>query len=185
MSDISRYMNKQINSLIMQKDTSAGRARFARLRRGAGKVPGEIPELWGEFLNDLPENMLSKNGVPTRAEWAVYLSLTMFAVHQQGSSESVHAEGISLGRAAAKLMEDNTDDERNRVLRRLGPIITAKDMSELSHHLRSIIQLLGSKNKRLDYVRLAEDIYSFQFDDKRKQVQLRWGQDFYYNKGED
>lgn len=185
MSDISRYMNKQLTSLIKQKETSIGKARMARLRRGAGRTPGELPELWGEFLNGMPEQFLSINGEPSYAEWAIYLSLTMFALHQQGKTDSAHSEGISLGIAAARLMENDTDEERERVLRRFGPVVTAKDMPELSHHLRCLIQLFRSKNICLDYERLADEIYRFQFSDKRKKVQLSWGQDFYYKKGED
>ena len=185
MSDISKYMFKQINSLLDQKDNSGGKSRLARLRRGIGKAPGELPELWGEFLNGLPEEMLSKNGTPKYEEWAIYISLTLFAFHQQGNKDSVHAEGISLGKAASELMEDFTDEERQRVLRRFAPVITAKDMTELSYHLRGMIQLFSSKGIQLDYIKLAEDIYSFQFDDSRRKVQLRWGQDFYSSKGEE
>ena len=187
MSEISKYMNKQLKSLISQIGSAGGKARLARLRRGAGKAPGEIPELWGEFLNGTPEEMYGRYGEPSRAEWAVYLALTMYALHQQGNSESIHSEGMTLGKAAAKLMTENSDDERERVLRRFGPIVTAKDMYELSHHLRCLIQLLASKGISLDYVQLADDIYQFQFDSERKKIQLKWGRDFYYkeNKGED
>lgn len=184
MSDVSQYMSKQLNSLINQKDSSGGKARLARLRHGAGRVPGEIPELWGEFLNGMPEKFISRNGEPTREEWAIYMSLTLFALHQQGNTNSVHVKEKSLGRAAAELMSENTDEERERVLRRFGPVVTAKDMPELSHHLRCLIQLFSSKDISLDYEMLAEDLMWFQFDDKRKNVQLRWGQDFYYKKGE-
>lgn len=180
---IRSYMTKQINTLISQKEKSGGKARLANLRRGAGKEPGELPELWGAFLNEIPEELISSNGRPSRGEWAIYLSLTMFALHQQGNSESVHAENISLGKAARLLIDEPTDNERERVLRRFGPVVTAKDMPEFSHHLRSMVQLFSSKGIKLDYVRLAEDIYYFQTGN-RKRVQLSWGEDFYYEKGE-
>ena len=180
MSEISKYINKQLKSLISQTGSAGGKARLARLRRGAGKAPGEIPELWGEFLNGIPEDMYGRYGEPSRAEWAVYLALTMYALHQQGNSESIHSEGMTLGKAVAKLMTENSDDERERVLRRFGPIVTAKDMYELSHHLRCLIQLFASKGIRLDYVQLADDIYKFQIDSERKKIQLKWGRDFYY-----
>ena len=132
MSDVRQYMSKQLASLINLKDTSIGKARLARLRHGAGKIPGELPELWGEFLNDMPEDLRSKTNEPSYAEWAIYLALTMFALHQQGNTNSVHCKGKSIGRATAELMNDNSDDERERVLRRFGPVVTAKDMTELS-----------------------------------------------------
>lgn len=183
--EVGKYVYGQIQKLTSEMKYSGGKAKLARLRRGVGKVPGELPELWGVFLCDIPDELLSQNGVPTHAEWAIYLSLTLFAVHQQGNSESVHSEKISFGKAAAGLLDDRSDEERERVLRRLGPVLTAKDMPELSHHLRCLIELLRAKNIHLDYVRLAKDVYDFQFEESQKKVQLLWAQDFYYNeKGE-
>lgn len=183
---VGNYVYGQITLLADNMKNSGGKAMLAKLRRGAGKTPGELPELWGIFLNSIPDEMMSKNGEPTRAEWAIYLSLTLFALHQQGNSDSVHAEKISLGKAAAMLMNEPTDDERERVLRRFGPVVTAKDMSELSHHLRCLIELMRSKGIKLDYVMLAKDIYDFQFDKGKKKTQLCWGQDYYYiDKGEE
>lgn len=112
-------------------------------------------------------------------------NLTLFALHQQGNAEPVHCEKVSLGTAAARLMNEKTEEERGRILRRFGPVVTAKSMQELSHHLRGLIQLCKAKGVRLDYVQLAGDIYRFQFLESRKEVQLSWGQDFYYvEKGE-
>ena len=47
MSEISKYMKKQLSSLISQIGTAGGKARLARLRHGAGKAPGEIPRALG------------------------------------------------------------------------------------------------------------------------------------------
>lgn len=170
---IRNEMKDRVQKLITQKDTSDGKANLAKLRHGIGKKPGEMPELF------------SRTGEPSRSEWAIYISLTMFALHQQGSSETVHCEGRSLGSAAADLMEEKTDENRERIMRRFGPVVTAKDMPELSHHIRGLVQLFKAKSVKLDYVRLAEDLYWFQDTNKRKNVQLKWGEDFYREKGED
>lgn len=85
--------------------------------------------------------LFSRTGEPSRSEWAIYISLTMFALHQQGSSETVHCEGRSLGSAAADLMEEKTAENRERIMRRFGPVVTAKDMPELSHHIRGLVPL--------------------------------------------
>ena len=37
------------------------KAALATMRKGIGHAPGELPELWGEFLLDLPEEMLQGN----------------------------------------------------------------------------------------------------------------------------
>ncbi len=175
------YVAGQIRDLLKRIDTSDGRAMLANLRRGIGKVPGEIPELWGAFLNGLDDELYGQNGNPSPAEWAVYLSLTMFALHQQGNAEPVQQEKMSLGNAAARLIDrsKNEDEERNRIMQRFGSVITASDMPELSHHLRGMIQLLKANSVHLDYVQLAGDLLDFQYQDSRRRVQLRWGEDFY------
>lgn len=184
---IREYVGNRITGLIRQRNTSDGRAMLAQLRRGIGKEPGELPELWGIFLNELRPELIRKDGVPTAAEWAIYLSLTLFALHQQGNTDPVHCEKVSLGKAAYALMGKDKDDEaRKRVLRRFAPIVTAKSMAEVSHHLRGMIQLLKANGNALDYIQLAADLYQFQFIESRRNVQLRWGQDFYcYEKGEE
>ena len=61
------------------------KAALANLRRGVGRVPGDLPELWGSFLLGMPQELQSINGEPTRAEWSIYLALTLYAMHQQGN----------------------------------------------------------------------------------------------------
>ena len=51
IDDVRNYTYRQIQFLIRQKETSVGKAMLANLRRGIGKTPGELPELWGAFLN--------------------------------------------------------------------------------------------------------------------------------------
>ena len=68
------------------------KAQLADLRRGVGRTPGELPELWGAFLQDMPEELQSATGNPTYAEWAIYLALTLYALHQQGQTSPMHNE---------------------------------------------------------------------------------------------
>lgn len=46
---IRNEMKDRVQKLIAQKDTSDGKANLAKLRHGIGKMPGEMPELWGCF----------------------------------------------------------------------------------------------------------------------------------------
>lgn len=79
------------------------RAELAKLRRGIGHAPGELPELWGGLLQGMPESFYGTNG-PSHEEWAVYLALTLYALHQQ-SNDTVWREPARLhagpGRAQA------------------------------------------------------------------------------------
>lgn len=174
---------KRINRLLNERETGSGKAALANLRRGIGLNPGEIPELWGEIFRDIPEEMFSRTGKPTAAEWAIYVALTTFALHQQGQTDTMHREKCSLGRAIGKLCNDPDDEER--LLRRFRQVVTASDMTELSYYLRGLIQLLRAGGIAMDYAQLASDLYDFQFSASRQRVQLRWGQDFYYQEAKE
>lgn len=156
------------------------KAALAELRRGVGHVPGELPELWGSFLQEMPPDFFSQNGEPTAAEWAVYSALTLFALHQQGQEKPMWAPKIGLGKAVRRLSDKKGEEpEESGAYRRFCALITAGSMEEVSHHLRGLIQLLRSESLPLDYPQLAQDLFLFQFADSAPRVKLRWGQDYF------
>ena len=119
------------------------KAVLANLRRGIGRAPGEMPALWGAFLQDMPEEFQSKTGKPSREEWAIYLALTLYAMHQQGhdlSEDNMNRKGESLGRAIRRLVGPGEDETESSVLKRFNRLATAVDMREISQHLRGIVQ---------------------------------------------
>lgn len=188
MKDISEIIGDYVSARIsvIAKDekaleSSGSKARLARLRRGIGKKPGEIPELWGDFLQDLPEELTGRYLEPTREEWAVYTALTLFALHQQGNSELMNASGreYGLGRAVSRLIADPSDeDEVERISFKLSLAALSDDMTELSYRLKSIVRLLSHDGIKLDYAELAKDIYFFR-SGKADNVRLKWGREFY------
>ena len=173
--DVRTYTEQRLRRLQTLPDNQR-RAELAKLRRGVGHRPGELPALWGSFLLGMPEGFQGKNG-PSHAEWAVYLALTLYAVHQQGNDRPMNCPGNTLGRAVRQLAERNAgkDWEESSVLRRF------------SHHLRGMVQLLSAAKDGaipLDYPQLAVDLYGLQCTDPRytqipANVRLRWGQDLY------
>lgn len=177
-TQVADYTAKRIEALWRERENGAGKAALAELRRGIGHVPGEMPKLWGQFLMDLPEEMLSRTGEPSREEWAVYTALTLWALHQQGQETSMHAKGVSLGEAAAGLLESRDDLER--VWRRLNVVAQADNLPALAYRLRSLIRLLKASDIGLDYVQLSRDLYEFQWPETIDWVRLRWGQSFWH-----
>ena len=168
------------------------RARLAELRRGVGHQPGDLPTLWGSFLQELPKELWGRETAaeecrePSEAEWAVYLALTLYALHQQGEENvSMNEKGCTLGRAVRLLAQNSAaaaqDWTESSVLRRFNALATADSMPEVSHHLRGMIQLLRREGIPLDYPQLAEDLYQYQFVDGASNVRLRWGRDLYAN----
>lgn len=187
--DIKLYAAQQLHRIQALPDNQ-WRAELAKLRRGIGHAPGELPELWGTFLQGMPESFQGRSGA-SAAEWAVYLALTLYAVHQQGNDQPMNRPGNTLGRAVRQLAERNTpagqDWTEASVLRRFNALATAEEITEISHHLRGMIQLLSAAKDGgipLDYPQLAADLYELQCTDPRytqtsANVRLRWGQDLY------
>lgn len=182
--EIGKYVFGKIGRMKALSDTGNGKAYMAELRKGVGKKPGELPTLFGTLLEDMPEDFMSKDGIPTKEEWACYAALTLFAWHQQGKdlkTDCMHTEEpISVGAAFRKLkFALNDANAEERLLKKLQIIVTSTDVNGFSQHLRSMIKMLAQNNIRLNYALLARDIYQWQFQDSRDAVNLRWGQDFY------
>ena len=74
----------KLDWLLKQASEGVCRATLAQLRRGVGRTPGEIPDLWGILLQDMPEDMQGHGSTASYQEIAIYTALTLFAVHQQG-----------------------------------------------------------------------------------------------------
>ena len=177
--EVEQHLRRKLKRLLSQPGEKSLKKALAELRRGVGKLPGEEPRLWGYLLEDLPERFLGDQG-PSRGEWAVYIALTLFALHQQGrdpKKESMNQDGCSLGRAVRLLVEHEEDEQR--IERRFFSVATAADMPELSHHMRMLIQLLRDRGIPLDYPLLAGDLYRYQFPALAPHVRLKWGRDFY------
>lgn len=177
---VKGYVRRRLEQWQHESNEHLLRADMANLRRGIGKKPGELPELWGLLFRDFPEALMSTSGEPTWAEWAVSGALTLYALHRQGARQDVHAEGQRLGLSVRRLA--GGDEERLKaVQRRFNAFATARSMPECMHHLRGLVQLLRSEDIPLDYVELAGDLYEYQTPDGASRVRLRWGQDFYRN----
>ena len=149
--DVKMYAAQQLHRLQALPDNQR-RAELAKLRRGIGHAPGELPELWGSFLLEMPESFQSRSAP-----------------------------------SAAERNSAGQDWTEASVLRRFNALATAEEITEISHHLRGMIQLLSAAKDGgipLDYPQLAADLYELQCTDPRyaqtpANVRLRWGQDLY------
>lgn len=183
---VQKIVKGKIEFLRNAPNEATARAALANLRRGVGKHPGAVPEVWEYTLAnvELPEQPYRRNGEPaepTTEEWAIHGALTLFALHQQSKdirTDCMNAENIGLGSAIRRLVKNN--DDRERVKRRFDRIITADSIEELLNHLRSMIQMLRADGIALDYAKLANDLRWFQHPDYRDRIRLQWGRDFYY-----
>lgn len=183
---IRKLTQQKIERLLPETETPWSRATLAKLRRGIGKQPGELPELFEIVLGDVPEKLYGKGDRTSYSVWALYTALTLFALHQQGKTRPMSASGNgenksagnSLGAAVGYLVKQDRDREP-AIKRRFDAVITANEFTEFAHHARGLIQLLKAGDIALDYPRFAEDLYWYQFDGTKNRVRLRWGEDYY------
>ena len=168
------------------------KAALAKLRRGIGKKMGERPEILAYVLLDIEKINVEhkKEGEPTKVEQAIYTALTLYALHQQGQRDMMHADKkdvltnrcISFGAAVKKLVDDNNI---KAIHRRFEQVMTAAGLEELAVHARGLINMLNKNGIALNYGKFAYDLYRFQDTNKRKDVMMDWGRDFYINSGKD
>ena len=181
---IKKFVRAKIDGLL--ENSSWSRAALARLRRGIGKEPGELPELFEYFLEGMTEELYGRGDEASYPERAIYTALTLFALHQQGKEQPMNMgwnvgskdKGNSLG-AAVGLLVNRDKDREPAFKRRFDAVITADVFTELAHHARGMIQLLKAEDITLDYPCLADDLFWYQFDELRNRVRLRWGEDYY------
>ena len=177
---IQKIVSGRINALEHMSDESRRKALLAELRRGVGKKPGELPQLWGALLQDLPEELMGKTQEPSAAEWAIYTALTLYAYHQQSRdavTESMNHPKQGIGHAAALLVKE--PDDLASVQARFNRFALAEDLPQAVTHLRSLVSLLRREGIGLDYGALAGELYSYQFQEAMSNVRLEWGRDFY------
>lgn len=183
---IHYFVERKIEQLIANADTGTGKSSLSYLRKGLGRKPGELPDLWGELLLGMPEDFYGEDGYSSKEEWACYLAITLFALHQQGRDAKIlpmHEKNMGLGRALYLLSSHDSDENGElRIFKRLKALSTSKNVNEMGYHLRQIIQLLKGKNIPLDYGLLAEDLFKCQYDESSSRIHLRWGQEFYSQK---
>ena len=177
--------SKAIGNCVIQKinylerEMTYSKATLAQLRRGLGKTPGSIPDIWGITIEGIPDGFISLGSKPSKGEWAVHIALTLFAMHQQGVEKKMNSNERedSLGGALRKLIK--SEDDEIRIKRRFDALATSGSIEELSNHLRGLVQLLKGDGIPLNYGKLAEEIFLYQMPTVEDSIRLKWGRDFY------
>lgn len=169
-------------------DQSHALGALARLRRGAGKEFSQMPDLWGladtGALHDEPgdgRRPLREEEL-TRAEDAVHVALTLWALHQQSRGAAMHRPGSrtaprGLGAAVRQLMPPGEIAEPIR--KRFVRVGTAPGLPALAQRLREIVLLLRGADIPLDYALLAGQLYGWQEPTGREAACRAWGRSFH------
>lgn len=128
----------------------------------------------------------------TNKEQAIFTALQLYAIHQQSSYESVMKIGgdydekqkykDNIGDALSTLR----NEESESIDKRFNTMIVSTDFKRLVYHLRQMIKILKSKSDvKVDYAKLAEDLYWF-MNGQKERVRLSWARSYYkYRKNEE
>ncbi|MCW8382376.1 type I-E CRISPR-associated protein Cse2/CasB [Streptomyces justiciae] len=162
-------------------------AALARLRRGAGREIQQLPDLWGLIdTGPLHDPMHDGGWLPReedlmRAEDAVHVAVTLWALHQQSRTTGMHRldrkdAPAGLGAAVRRLMPRGDIDET--ILKRLVRAGHAPDLPALAQRLREIVLLLRREDIALDYALLSRQLCHWQQPGGRDDVRRAWGRSF-------
>ncbi|MFJ1652373.1 type I-E CRISPR-associated protein Cse2/CasB [Streptomyces sp. NPDC088337] len=168
-------------------DQSHAVAALARLRRGAGREAGQLPDLWALIdtgpLHETPHGArpLSEREL-VRAEDALHVALTLYALHQQSRRSGMYQADRpdrrrGLGAAVRRMMKPGEIDEP--VHKRLVRAGTAPDLTVLAQRLRDIVVLLRREDIQLDHALLAGQLYTWQWPGGADTVRREWGRSFH------
>lgn len=153
---------------------------LARLRRGAGKLPQDVPDLWGATgLEELHRRLPARTGDLglERAEAAQFIAVTLYALHQQSRrTAKMHRPGTELGAAVRQLMPGGIDEPIRQRFVHVGAAATRQALAE---RLRGLVSLLHRESIALDYALLAKHLYQAQLPDGMRNVRQRWGRSFH------
>jgi CRISPR system Cascade subunit CasB len=180
LSEFGRAVDKRVKQLQNQylREHAAGRAALARLRRGLGKNPGDVPEIWDMTMTVVPESWRWNRDEPSRAEHSAHNALTLYAVHQQSMRTPAHIPGKSFGVAVGTLRASGRWSEE-AITRRFMAVATAESASEALFHMRGLVTQLRTEQLGFDYAVLADDLVRLLTPGRAVGVRLAWGRDFY------
>jgi len=155
-------------------ETSRKRAVLAQLRRGLGKEPGIVPDMYPHVESFLPLQASAEDEAP------YYLVAALFAWHPKdwiGDRWRTNL-GASLAQLRRKqAVERNTAVEPGDSTERRFVAMLSSTREDLAYHLRQMIGLLRTKEVPVNWLQLLPDIQDWNADSRF--VQRRWASAFW------
>jgi len=143
------------------------RGALAALRRGLGKKPGEVADVYPYVLPWLPST------ASPREEDAYFLVAGLFALHPHSWHPRDDEGRSNLGASFARLM---ASDGSPSIEKRFVALLNCH-LDDLPAHLRSAVGLLKAHEIPIDWAQLLSDILSWHWDTRA--VQREWARAFW------
>lgn len=183
---ISSITAKVIHQLWNNGKPNKG--ELAALRNSRHITDRNMTIVWPILFNAMKEKDLSKNGLPTYSEKAIFAALHCFAIYQQGNDGTLiyesagrDKEGKALFFALQLLRQDQV--RQKAIDRRVQTILGNSSFESIENSIYHLVQILKSNfpKEKIDFAQLASDFYAFQFSaETARQVCLMWGQQYYW-----
>ena len=178
---VDAIMRKIIAEIEPIKTLGSGKAILAGIRDSIGKELTNAPQVWPLLFANLQEEYLGNKARITAEEKAIYLSLQIYALMQQGASKSERGEEKSARNIGESLRALRGDESKAKALdERFNTMVTAGSFEELSHYLRQMIKILKANidSPSVDYPKLAKDLFWMQ-KGKQDNILMDWAKAYY------
>lgn len=178
-----------INKIILSlyNDGNINKSALANLRASNSINSKHMTEVWSIFFKYIAKEDLSQNYKPSYTEIAVFTAVKCFAIYQQGSTECTYgksygdnAKGLTFFNALANLRKDA--EEKEALDRRVQALLATSNVESVINGIIHTLQILKSHNKHLviDFAKLGQDLYHFQFDSySARETCLKWGEEYF------
>lgn len=164
----------RLHSLLL--DNSKNRADVANLRKTSAVVSiADKSDLWSALYDGvvLPEGISETER--DRFDRALLATLQIFALHLRKNKTPYLYKidgGLTVGEALSHIQYTRGNQER-----RINALFSGRDFDDITHRLGSVLRLENSKP--IDYGLLVWELFKLQAPYRKKDVLLRWGQDYY------
>jgi CRISPR system Cascade subunit CasB len=168
-----RRLVDHLNDLVTKGDLGA----LALLRRGLGRAPGDVPEIYAQVLPYLEIPVTPNRERRAREEDAALLVASLYAQWHQGKARPRAEERVSLGAAFRQL---SRQADSGSIEGRFAAVLKSS-RAGLPDHLRHAIALLRAKDIALDWKLLFRDVAWWDAPDQQAgdSTRRRWARDYW------
>lgn len=165
---------------------------LAKLRNCAGLNPSDNVEAW-RIVIDIISHTVNKhnndawpvyapndeNGsaIMTKTERALIIAFSMYAIQYSPKNRKPHDAETEFGVALARYVHSN-QNRANWMDGILDSLCNAHDLDSTSYYLR---QIASNVNIGFNYGDFVKNLITFQYDDNRRGVLMRWIRDYHMN----
>lgn len=171
-------MNQYQHPFVTYLETLAAaddRGALAALRRGLGRPPGTVPDMFPYVVRRLPDNVRPGSW----EEHCYYLIAALFAYHPVGAPDG------NLGSHFARALDSHNPDRNEATERRFVALLTAHP-DDLHFYLRQAISFLRSKDETsVNWHQLMWDLRDWGYAERRTATQKRWATQFWRRSAND